>query len=310
MMNEFEPQSVDLGEQLRSLESLDQPLSKQGLTAFSNLDSEQVLLFQSVWKTLASERRSEIIKTLQTLAEDNVDLDFRTVFLSCLDDPDDTVRAIAVEGLWEDEQPWTMRRLLGLLHDPSSQVRIAALLNLARFAYRAELGELSPEAAQTISAALLSVSDDPQQPLEVQWRAIEGLGYFARLPEAREHIVRAYHQSSRGMRESAVVAMGRSMLPDWFGYIQRELQSSLPSLRYIAAQAAGELGEEGQSLVPTLLPLVEDDDQEVSLAAIGALGQVGGTDAERVLKRLARSRDEARRQAARDALDELSLSNI
>jgi len=53
--------------------------------------------------------------------------------------------------------------------------------------------------------------------------------------------------------------------------------------------------------------LVDDEDTEVGLAAIWALGQIGGPHARRVLDRLARSKNEARSQAAQDALDELNL---
>jgi HEAT repeat protein len=110
------------------------------------------------------------------------------------------------------------------------------------------------------------------------------------------------------MRESALLGMGRSMRPDWFDIIERELQSPLPALRFAAAQAVGELGDDGETLLMALLPLVDDEDTEVSAMAIWALGQVGGPHARRVLQRLSRIRDTARSQAAQDALDELALS--
>jgi HEAT repeat protein len=58
-----------------------------------------------------------------------------------------------------------------------------------------------------------------------------------------------------------------------------------------------------------LLPLVDDDDTEISLAAIWALGQVGGPSAKRLLERLVRVKDTTRRQAASEALEELSLED-
>jgi HEAT repeat protein len=81
-------------------------------------------------------------------------------------------------------------------------------------------------------------------------------------------------------------------------------------LRYEAARAVGELGEEGQPMVGSLLALVDDDDLEVAIATIWALGQVGGEHARRVLRRIARSNDSARRQAAEDALEELALDEM
>ena len=89
--------------------------------------------------------------------------------------------------------------------------------------------------------------------------------------------------------------------------IGRELTSPSPALRYEAARAAGEMGEDARSLLAKLAPLLNDHDSEVALAAIWALGQVGGDSAKRVLQQVHKSEDETRRQAAADALDELSL---
>jgi HEAT repeat protein len=104
--------------------------------------------------------------------------------------------------------------------------------------------------------------------------------------------------------------MGRSMQRAWFPYIERELHSISPAMRYEAARAVGELAEEGRDLQEGLLPLVNDDDSEVSQAAIWALGQIGGQHARRVLQRLARSQDEVRSQAAQDALEELTFDEL
>lgn len=305
MMNE-----PALEERLALLDNLDQPLSKRYLSGLSNLDSQQVSVFQQYWRVIFVERRVEIVRSMVTLAEDNVDLNFSPIFYACLDDPDATVRATAVDGLWEDESNQILQRLLQLTHDPASEVRIAAMINLGRFAYRAELGDLGYEDAQMLQTAMLRVCSDPMQPLEVQRRAVEGLGYFANSSEAQAEVERAYANSDQRMRESALVAMGRSMRGEWFSSIEQELHSSSPSMRYAAAQAVGEFGEEGQPLLGGLLPLIDDDDSEVAMAAIWALGQIGGNDARRVLQRLARSKDVSRRQAAYDALGELSLDEL
>jgi HEAT repeat protein len=78
-------------------------------------------------------------------------------------------------------------------------------------------------------------------------------------------------------------------------------------LRYEAARAAGEMAEEGRKLLPTLLPLVNDQDAEVAVAAIWALGQIGGDAARKALGQLVKSQNPTRSQAAVEALDELSL---
>lgn len=297
-------------EQLARLGDLARPLAHAELKALSNLGPETLKEFWVTWRQFPAERRLAIIRELDAMAEDNVDLDFRPVFRACLSDPDPEVRAATIEGLWEDESERTMERLIALIDDESGQVRAAAIVALARFAYRAEVGELPASAGQQILAALLRTSADPEQPLDVRRRAIEALGYFAGSREAQAEIGRAYAHDELSMRESAVLAMGRSMRPTWFPYIERELKSPSPALRYEAARAVGELGEDGRPLLTALLPLVDDEDSEISLSAIWALGQVGGSSAKRVLERLARSQDDARRQAARDALDELAIDEF
>jgi HEAT repeat protein len=299
--------STRLGEHLETLRESETPLSRRDLAAFANLDSEQIAAFAAVWRTLPESRRIEIAKTMQSLAEENVDLNFHTVFWHCLSDPGTPVRAIAADSLWEDERITTMRRLLELLDDPTGEVRMAALLSLSHFARRAATDELPPHAASTLHDRLLTVAADPEQPPDVQRRAVESLGYFADSSEAQAEVGRAYASTNPRMRESALLAMGRSMRADWFTVIERELQSPLAALRFAAAQAVGELGDDGETLLMALLPLVDDDDTEVATMAIWALGQVGGPHAKRVLQRLTRIRDTARSEAAQDALDELAL---
>lgn len=297
-------------EHLARLGDLERPIAHAELKALSDLGPEMLKVFWTAWRHFPAERRLAIVRELDELAEDNVDLDFRAVFRACLSDPDAEVRAAAVNGLWEDESLATMNRFIAMLDDEAGVARAAATIALARFAYRCQIGDLSAAEGTRLLAVLLRTATDPEQPLEVRRRAVEALGYFASSKEAQMEIGRAYAHSNLAMRESALLAMGRSMRPTWFPYIERELKSPSPALRYEAARAVGELAEEGRPLLPALLPLVDDEDTEISLAAIWALGQVGGASARRVLERLARSKDLARRQAADEALAELSLDEF
>lgn len=297
-------------EQIAQLGDLAKPLSHNELRTLANLGPESLKIFWQAWRQFPGERRLAIIRDINPLAEDNVDLDFRPVFQVCLGDSDPEVRAAAIAGLWEDEREDTMDRLIRMLGDESGAVREAAVVALASFAYRGEIGEMSPAATQRVYGALMQTAIDPEQPLDVRRRAVEGLGYFASSKEVQVEIGRAYAHPEVTVRESAVLAMGRSMRPTWYPYIERELKSPSPAMRYEAARAVGELGEDGQPLLPSLLPLVDDDDGEISTAAIWSLGQVGGPSAKRVLQRLVRSKDEARRTAATEALEELSLGEL
>lgn len=302
------PQLISFEQHLINLQDIDAPLRTRDFRVLSGIHTDQIIHFRQVWQGLPPSRRRDIIQILITLAEDNTDLDFRETFLIMLDDPDATIRATAISGLGDDERPSTLRRLLNLVSDTSNEVCAAALVNLADFAYRAEVGELSPQVAQQLCDTLLDVTDDTARPIFVRRRAIEALGYFADVTEAQDAIRDAYDERNQDMRESAVIAMGRSMRDEWFTTIERELQNEKqPVLRFAAAQAVGELGEEGEPLLSKLLPLVDDEDAEVALAAVWALGQVGGPHGARILQRVAQSKDPPRRQAAQAALEELQL---
>lgn len=91
---------------------------------------------------------------MQTLMEDNIELDFRAFLFGCLNDTDEQVRATAIESLWEDESTLMLESLLRLVDDPAGRVRVAAVLSLSRFAYRASLAELDPTSSQKVYTVL------------------------------------------------------------------------------------------------------------------------------------------------------------
>jgi HEAT repeat protein len=283
-----------------------QQLSRRELKAFSGLDSAQYDEFWSAWRGIPPERRSQIALTMVELAEDNVELDFDQAWLWLLDDDVPSVRVSAIEGLWENTRPLALRRMLELLRtDPDADVRAAAAIALSRFAALAALDELDGN-TDDLRRTLLDAVQSRNEPAEVQRRALESAGYFCD-DEVQAQIGRAYASDDQLLRESALVAMGRSMLDRWLPAIGRELGSISPALRYEAARAAGEIGEDAQPLLAKLAPLCNDQDSEVALMAIWALGQIGSAAARRTLQQVAKSENEARSQAANEALDELTL---
>jgi HEAT repeat protein len=294
---------------LRLIGVSDRALSARELRAFSGLESGDRSFFWPTWQTIGDERRAEIAHSMVEMAEDVVELDFNELWFWLLDDHQPAVRVAAVEGLWENESPRALRRMLGLLQDdPAPEVRAAAAMGLSRFAYQASLGELAD--GSSLERGLLDAVRDGEQPIEVRRRALESAGYFAESDDVQQQVEMAYGSKEQLLRESAIVAMGRSMLPRWLPVIGKELSNSSPALRYEAAHAAAEMGEDARSLLPKLLPLLDDDDSEVSLEAIWALGQIGGQAAKRALERISRSNDEAHSQAAEEALAELGLDNL
>jgi HEAT repeat protein len=299
---------MDIGSYLRSISAPSHQLAMRDLKPLSDVDPAERRAFQDGWREIDVERRSQIVRAMVDLAEDNVDLHFQTAMLWCLEDDQGTIRVVAIEGLWESESPRVLRRMLELLrNDPEAEVREAAASGLARFAYLAELGELDDDDAALLLRDLMQIVEEPEKPVALRRRALESLGYFASEDSVQQQIQRAYISAELEMKESALVAMGRSMLPRWLPVIGKELESRSPALRYEAARAVGEFGEEGRPLIVPIARLLGDSDTEVALAAIWALGQLGGEAAKRALTEVARSDSDARVQAATEALAEIAL---
>lgn len=299
---------MNLAETIHTLGMPSQQLSMRILKRLSNLAPQQQAEFLAAWRSIAPGRRREIAHAMVELAEDNVELRFDEAWFWLLDDEQAEVRCSAVEGLWEDTSLRALRRTLALLrNDPVPDVRAAAAAALSRFAYLVVLDEL-PDAADELRAALLHSARNPQEPLEVQRRALESAGYFGD-DDVQRAVQQAYDVDEQLLRESALVAMGRSMLPRWLPIIKRELGSPSPALRYEAARAAGEMAEDARALLSSIIPLLNDQDSEVALMAIWALGQIGGEAAQRALRQVRASQDTSRSQAASEALEELLLED-
>ncbi len=78
-------------------------------------------------------------------------------------------------------------------------------------------------------------------------------------------------------------------------------------MRFEAVNACGALGEE--ETVPNLIPLLEDDDPQVQLSVVQALGAIGGSLARRALLKCAKSGDDALEKSARQVLELVSFND-
>src|SRR5436305_13611390 len=110
-------------EKLQSLKQGEAPGVKS-LKFLSDLSSEDRATLREVWPGLPLDRRIRIVDALVDIIEDNIDFDFRHVFLIALEDSDADVRRGAIEGLVEDTSSLLMGRLINILRrDPDQYVR-------------------------------------------------------------------------------------------------------------------------------------------------------------------------------------------
>ena len=117
--------------------------------------------------------------------------------------------------------------------------------------------------------------------------------------------VAVYESDNRRLKTSAVHAMGRSCESRWLPLVLHEMRNDEPELRYEAAMAAGSLADE--AVVPRLVELTGDADEEVAQASVLALGGIGGVDARRALQEIAAGDSPALSEAASAALAEMRL---
>ncbi len=285
------------------LGNTDKPLLNSKLTELSNLSSAEVELLERSWTAIDPKRRRQIVQRLVELAEDNLELNFDSIFKYCLRDQDDEVRSKAIEGLWENEDASLIDPLINLLKsDSSEKVRAAAAMGLGKFAILAEHKKLRPCHTSKIQEALLGAIADKNQSVEVSRRALEAIAPMS-LPQVKAAIMEAYQSHNSRLRISSIYAMGKSCDPGWLPILLKELSSADAEVRYEAAGACGELEEE--AAVPSLIKLVNDPDVDVQMAAIQALGKIGSSQAKECLQQCLDNASEAVRQVAEQVLNEL-----
>ncbi len=302
----IEDDILPVEETITEMADSNQPLLSSRLADLSDLNPEQLRLLDDVWEKIEPKRRRQIIFRLVELAEDNIGLNFDAIFRHRLKDQDEEVRSIAIEGLWENEETSLIEPLINLMEqDSSAKVQAAAALALGRFAMLAEHQKLPPDYTSRPSQVLLATFGNGSKPIEVRCRVLEAVAPLS-LPQVRRSIAEAYHSGNSKLKISALYAMGKNCDPYWLSILRMELASADAEVRYEAASACGELGED--EAVVNLIELTDDIDADVQLAAVQALGKIGGSEVKNHLEKCLNHQSEAVCQVAAQALHELEVT--
>ena len=258
------------------------------------------------WLDIANDRRLHIVTAMVADSELHIERHYERALLAAFEDDDTVVRRAALEGLWEHQDVGLLDTLLAEVATESDDpLRVVEVVALGRYARMAALGELDDARAERLRAVLLGlVTRDADT--EVQRAALESVSYFSGDSAATTAISDAFTAGSDNWKVSALRGMARQADPRWLDDVAGEFASDEPELRFEAARAAGAIGD--QRLVTGLIDLVDDDDIEVQLMAIGSLGDIGGQFALNTLRRLLQSDRPAITEAAREALDEADLA--
>ena len=292
---------MSLSKCLQEIKDVGATLNNHLLYELCDLSPAELATFASGWSPVAPDRKVKVVERLIELTQDSPELDFSAVFRRCLRDQDETVRCRAIEGLWEHEERRLVAPLCDLVGmDPSPSVRAAAAVGLGKFALLSQEGKLLRKDHTRIEECLLSILQDDDEEIEVRRRALEAVAVF-NTPSVAEYIHWAYDSDDPDLRCSALYAMGRTGEALWLSRLVKETKNPSPPLRYEAANACGELEEE--DAIPHLIPLTQDDDLQVQLSAVRAIGAIGGPMAKKALRRCIKQGDAAIADAALECLE-------
>ena len=165
---------------LIKLADTDERLTNTEIAALSLASPEELVVFDLYWLETSAERKAQALGRMLELAEDDANLDFSPLYRQMLKDDLAAVRAEAVRGLWETEDPSLIRKLVPIMEsDPDNGVRAAAAQGLGKFAMLAEHGKLSRELRNVLLGKLLGVFNDMGEESEVRRRALEAAAYFS-----------------------------------------------------------------------------------------------------------------------------------
>ncbi len=277
------------------------------LYPLSDLAGKQLDEFRALWDTLPVERRRRLARALVDFAEANFEVNFDAIYTYGLADPDQEIRAAAIDGLWENKEIALVGPFLTMLRsDPSDQVRAAAAAGLGRYVLAGELEQLEQTIQSRIVTELLTTFHLAGESVDVRRRALESAAY-ACTDEVLEVLDTAYYDDEEKMRISAIAGMGRTCDQRWAENILIELDSSSAAMRYEAALASGELAL--RQAAPLLARLIDDADSQVREATIHALGQMGGSEAKVALLAAYDEADDDTRIAIDEALAEHALAD-
>ena len=280
------------------------PVAPETVAHLSDLSRAEAAVLRRAWPHYPEATRVEIVRLMETLPEERLDVDFGRALRVALADESAVVRQLAVAALWEGDGTGLADDLVRMLRgDPSQDVRAEAAAALGRFVERhAEHGVIAAT-EDSLCVALLAAAGDAAEGYGVRRRALESLGAVAADPTVRAVVDAFLGEDDQGYRASAIYAIGRSGSRTWLSTLLADLVCDDAELRFESARALGTIGD-ADAIVP-LVRAAADEDPEVRLAAIASLGQIGGRAAVRALDEIAirgdGSDDEAIEEARAEA---------
>jgi HEAT repeat protein len=277
------------------------------LMDFSDLPPENVSAFMALWPTVSQKRKRHLLSKLVELYTHDTLVLFESLAAALINDPDNSIRIDALRLLGESEDTHLIPRLIELAENDSSEdVRVQAMAVLGNFVELGEMGEIVAETSRVVEETLLRVRRSTESP-NLQRAALEAVSY-ASSPEIETLIESAYQRHEPKWVSTALLAMSRSANPKWEELVLARLDDPNDDVRLSAVQAAGELHLELARQI-LLNMLEEEDEDQVFLAAIWSLSQIGGEDVRVTLETLFDQAEEAEENELSEYIEE-ALANL
>ncbi len=278
------------------------------LKFYSDLDPKSLQLFLDVWTRVQLPRKLILLDALLSQLEADTVVYYEDIGRALLDDSDGEVRARAIRLLVESDDPKLAGKLINIfLYDEELAPRMEAVQLLGEFILLGELEKVKEDQQRKIEDALISVIHSEDDSI-LRKRALESLSFSSR-PEVAALIESAFERVDPAWIASALRAMGRSHDERWNENVVSMLLDEDPLIKFAAVEAAGQLIIE--DAVPILLQILEDEeeDDDVAIAAIWALSQIGGDEARTYLVALIdQTEDEELVEFLEDALENLNFT--
>lgn len=275
----------DLQRTLDAMLAESQPISIADVYDLSDMPPEMFDQFMQRWPQVADERRRVIARHMADISEENFQVNYVPFFAPFLNDPLPEVRQAALDGLWDADDARLIAPIIKLMEeDGSADVRQLAAATLGHFVLMAEWGEINQRYEGPIITALMGQLRSPDTHAAVRRAALESVAAAA-TPEINRMIEEAYESTDQASQQSALFAMGRTADARWIPTLIDEMENPDSEMRAEAARAIGSIGDSRG--VPQLIELAYNDEElDVQLVAIHALGEIGGDSATRALSDL------------------------
>jgi HEAT repeat protein len=251
-------------------------LSRNTLQQFSDMDPASLKALHEAWPRVSVERKRKLLEGLENLSEEDTLVSFDEFARSLLGDPDPEVRMRAIRLLDEADDSKLIPVFIQIMdEDPDSETRAEAASALGKFVELGELEEIPEDARRQVEDALLEKANSEDH-VQVRRNALESLGFSSR-PEVITFIQSSFRRENPEWQANALFAMGRSFDDRWEEAVLSRLLDENSLVRLAAVEAAGEL-RLASARVALFHVLEEEEEDDISSAAIWSLSQVGGED--------------------------------